>query len=118
MMNKLGFAPRFCNWIKACISSVSFSVLINGSLNGFFEPKRGLRQGDPLSPFLFLLCTEGFSMLIDRGFGNGLLSGYKLSPSGIHLTHLFFADDSVLFGNATVLEARGILKTLKVYARG
>ena len=118
MMKKLGFAPRFCNWIMACISSVSFSVLINGSPNGYFEPKRGLRQGDPLSPFLFLLCTEGLSLLINRGLGNGVLSGYNLSSSGIPLTHLFFADDSVLFGNATALEARGILKILKDYARG
>ncbi|CAN6554841.1 unnamed protein product [Malus baccata var. baccata] len=118
MMSSLGFAPLFCSWIKECISSVSFSVLINGSPTGYFRPNRGLRQGDPLSPFLFLLCTEGFSMLIRRSLERGVLHGFKISSTGVPLTHLFFADDSVVFGNASVEEAVSIVEVLKTYARG
>ncbi|KAM1551666.1 hypothetical protein ACFX10_043769 [Malus domestica] len=118
MMVNLGFAPLFCSWIKECISTISFSVLINGSPTGYFRPERGLRQGDPLSPFLFLLCTEGFSMLITRSLERGALHGFKISPIGVPLTHLFFADDSVVFGNASVEEAKSIVEVLKTYARG
>ncbi|KAM1321541.1 hypothetical protein PS2_014216 [Malus domestica] len=108
----------FCNRVKECISTVSFSILINGSPTGYIQPKRGLRQGDPLSPFLFLICTEGFSSLIRKGMERGTLHGYKFTPNETPLTHLFFADDSVLFGNATVEEAQGVADILKVYASG
>ncbi|KAM2632785.1 hypothetical protein EV1_023480 [Malus domestica] len=108
----------FYNRVKECISTVSFSILINGSPTGYIQPKRGLRQGDPLSPFLFLICTEGFSSLIRKGMERGTLHGYKFTPNGTPFTHLFFADDSVLFGNATVEEAQGVADILKVYASG
>ena len=78
----------------------------------------GLGQGNPLSPFLFLLCTEGFSMLIRKSMERGVLHGFKVSPTGIPISHLFFADDSILFGNAMVDEANGIMEVLKVYAHG
>ncbi|KAM1520037.1 hypothetical protein ACFX15_022281 [Malus domestica] len=106
----------FCNRVKECISTVSFSILINGSPTGYIQPKRGLRQGDSLSPFLFLICTEGFSSLIRKGLERGVLHGYKFTPNETPLTHLFFADDSVLFGNATVEEAQGVADILNVYA--
>ncbi|CAN6541494.1 unnamed protein product [Malus baccata var. baccata] len=118
VMVKLGFAPMFCDRIKECISSVSFSFLINGSPTGHIHPERGLRQGDPLSPFLFLLCTEGFSSLIRKSMERGSLHGIRLTPSGNPLSHLFFADDSVLFGHATMEEAQGMVDVLNVYANG
>lgn len=118
MMAKIGFAPLFCSWIKECVSTVSFSILINGNPTGLIRPHRGLRQGDPLSPFLFLICAEGFSMLIRRALEHRVIHGIKLSRNGTSLTHLFFADDSVLFGRANVEEARGIADILKLYASG
>ncbi|CAN6691340.1 unnamed protein product [Malus baccata var. baccata] len=118
MMAKLGFAPLFCHWIKECISTASFSILVNGNPTGFVLPERGLRQGDPLSPYLFLLCTEGLSMLIRRGIERGALHGFSVSAIGNPISHLFFADDSVLFGHASVEEARGMVEVLKTYARG
>ncbi|KAM0963513.1 hypothetical protein EV1_022375 [Malus domestica] len=118
MMAKLGFAPLFCSWIKECISSTSFSIIINGTPTGYILPKRGLRQGDPLSPYLFLLCTEGLFMLIRNGLERGAINGYRVSPAGTPITHLFFADDSVLFGKATAEEALGFLDILKNYASG
>ncbi|KAM1223555.1 hypothetical protein ACFX2G_043518 [Malus domestica] len=118
MMANMGFDPLFCRWIKECISTVSFSILVNGSPTRFIRPERGLRQGDPLSPYLFFICTEGFSMLIKRGLERGALHGFKITPTRTPLTYLFFADDSVLFGNATVDEAKGVADVLKIYARG
>ncbi|KAM0985117.1 hypothetical protein ACFX15_012053 [Malus domestica] len=118
IMAKLGFAPLFCSRIKECISSTSVSIIINGTPIGFIMPERGLRQGDPLSPYLFLLCTEGLSVLIRNGLERGAINGYRVSPAGNPITHLFFADDSVLFGKATAEEALGILNILKTYARG
>ncbi|KAM1862412.1 hypothetical protein ACFX14_002885 [Malus domestica] len=82
MMIKLGFALMFCNRVKECISIVSFSILINGSPTGYILPKKGLRQEDPLSPFLFIIYTEGFSMLIRKGLERGVFHGYKeINPS-------------------------------------
>ncbi|KAM1790105.1 hypothetical protein ACFX12_034201 [Malus domestica] len=118
MMAKLGFAPLFCSWIMECVSTTSFSIIINGTPTGFIRPERGLRQGDPLSPYLFLLCTEVLSMLIRNGLERGAINGYKVTPAGTPITHLFFADDSVLFGKATTEEALGMLNILKTYARG
>ncbi|KAM2667956.1 hypothetical protein EV2_019583 [Malus domestica] len=93
-------------------------ILVNGTPTGCIVPQKGLRQGDPLSPFLFLLCTEGLSMLLRKGLEQGALHGFKFTPNGTPLTHLFFADDSVVFGNATVDDARAVVEALKVYARG
>lgn len=66
IMRKLGFSPIWINWIRICIFSPSFSILINGSPFGLFSPARGLRQGNPLSPFLFILGSEVFSRLLVR----------------------------------------------------
>ncbi|KAM1431725.1 hypothetical protein ACFXTO_014338 [Malus domestica] len=118
MMAKLGFAPLFCNWIKECISTASFSILVNGNSIGLVLPERGLRQGDPLSPYLFLLCTEGLSMLIRRGMERGALHGFCVSANGTPISHLFFTDDLVLFDHASVEEARGIVEVLRTYACG
>ena len=85
---------------KMVISTVTFSVLINGSPYGFFRSSKGLRQGDPLSPYLFVLGMEALSILINKAMEGGFLSIYKLRDRGgneVQVSHLLFADDTLVF---------------------
>jgi hypothetical protein len=104
IMEKLGFQPQWITWIRICISTSSFSILLNGYLFGLFRPSMGLRQGDHLSPFLFILGTEVISRLLHQS-----LQGYKISWGCLPLNHLFFADDLIIFSHANSLQA-GIIK--------
>ncbi|XP_020681050.1 uncharacterized protein LOC110098531 [Dendrobium catenatum] len=94
-LNQKGFPSTYTNWVKACVSDVNFSIVLNGALEGFFPSSAGLRQGCPLSPYLFCIVMDAFSNLLDgRGF-KGISNGnYKLS-------HLLYADDVLIFGEAT-----------------
>jgi hypothetical protein len=85
-----------------CISTVSYSLLVNGEPPGYLKPIRGLRQRDPLSPYLFLLCAEGFHSLITQDSEQGNLQGVSLCRQGPKITHLFFVDDSLLFSKVTL----------------
>ena len=85
------------NWIMGCISSANFAILVNGSPSTFFPASRGIRQGYPLSPLLFILVIEGLSLLIAEAIRAGKLKGIKIS-SQLFLTHLLFVDDVLLFG--------------------
>ena len=100
VLKKMGFGEKLIGWIKWCISIASFSILINGSPVGFFNSSRGLRQGDPLSPYLFVLDMEALSFLIDKVVVGGYLSGYKFKGGdgreGL-MSHLLFADDTLIF---------------------
>ena len=87
-----------------CITSVTYSVIINGSTHGCIVPTRGLRQGDPLSAYLFLLCAEGFSALINEATRCQQLNGISICRGSAKISHLFFADDSLLFYKANGVE--------------
>ncbi|KAL6323746.1 hypothetical protein AAG906_002214 [Vitis piasezkii] len=99
VLKKMGFGERWIKWIDWCISTVKFSVLINGSPSGFFQSSRGLRQGDPLSPYLFVIATEVFSIMLRRAISGDYLSGWRVSGrrgKGLQISHLLFADDTWL----------------------
>ena len=115
IMLKMGFQSTWVNLIMECVHSVSFSILVNGSPHGYFTPSRGLRQGDPLSPYLFLLCTEGLHGLLSQAKISGQIQGLSLCRNGPRLTHLFFADDCLLFCKANTSECDTILQILDNY---
>ena len=99
-MEMMGFRAKWISRIQWCIGTVSFSVLINGTPSGFFQSSRGLRQGDPLSPYLFVIVMEALSCLFKRAKEGGFLSGWQLSDkggAGVEITHLLFADDTLVF---------------------
>ncbi|KAM6544107.1 hypothetical protein CsatB_008554 [Cannabis sativa] len=98
-----------------CVSSVSYNILSGGKELGPIVPKRGLRQGDPLSPYLFLLCAEGLSALISDFERRGKLRGCKVARGAPVITHMFFADDSYLYCRATEEEANNVIELLQCF---
>ncbi|KAA3466735.1 reverse transcriptase [Gossypium australe] len=113
----MGFAKECVALIMRCISTVSYAVNVNGRRGNVFKPNRGLHQGDPLSPFLFLICSEGFSSLIRLAKREGLLKGVKASRRGPEISYLLFADDCILFGDATNRGEMVLKEILKEYER-
>ncbi|KAG7547813.1 Ribonuclease H domain [Arabidopsis suecica] len=116
ILKRFGFAEQWCQWVMRCVTSVSYSVLINGSPSQKIYPCRGLRQGDPLSPYLYLLCTEGLSSLLSHAMHTNDIHGFKASCNGPPISHMLFADDSLLFCKATEEECQHILHILQIYA--
>jgi hypothetical protein len=100
MLKRCGFGDRWCSWIAHCISSMRFSVLVNGSPYGFFGGSRGLRQGDPLSPllFVFVFVMEALSHMISAAVNGGLLEDFKVGNA--NFSHLLFAEDTLIFCSA------------------
>ena len=100
MMVKMGFYLKWIYIIMRCITSISYTIIINCSISNTFQPVRGLRQGDTMSPYLFLISTEGLSAFLDKHQRNELRNGIQASCNGPRVTHLFFVDDSIQFANA------------------
>ncbi|KAL0417527.1 UNVERIFIED_CONTAM: putative mitochondrial protein [Sesamum radiatum] len=117
VLARLGFPPKFTALIMLCVSSVSYSFILCGSQFGSVIPQRGLRQGDPLSPYLFLLCTEAFSALLQRAARDGRLQGVAVCRQAPRVSHLLFADDTLIFCQATVEAALCILEVLDIFGR-
>jgi hypothetical protein len=103
MMKRCGFEKRWCSWIAHCISSAHFSVLVNGTPFGVFSSSRGLRQGDPLSPLLFVIVMEALSKMFVVSIRKGFLSGFSVGSGSnevFNIYHLLFADDTLVFCGA------------------
>lgn len=115
VLHRLGFDVGWIHIIMQCVTTVRYSFLINGQPHGYITPTRGLRQGDPLSPYLFLLCAEGFSALLEHKVVHGFLHGIRVCPEAPRIHHLLFADDSLLFGSATTEECIHLQSVLRDY---
>ncbi|KAL6125577.1 hypothetical protein ACLB2K_073633 [Fragaria x ananassa] len=117
IMLKLGFSERWVELVMKCVESVSFSILWNGKAMGMINLSQGLRQGDPLSPYLFLLCSEGLTSLFQNVEREGLVHGAKVSEGSPPISHLLFADDNMLFGRAEMQELTLLKQCLLLYER-
>jgi len=111
----LGFPHNFITWIMACITTPSFSILINGSASHFFHSERGLRQGFPLSPLLFFIVMDGLSRLIASAKRDGDLGGLKISDD-CYLTHLLFVDNVIIFLDGSIRDSRSFSKILSLFS--
>lgn len=94
MMGKLGFSSVWTEKVMRCVSSVKYSFSINYDIVGNLTPSRGIRQGDPLSPYLFTVCVQELSSMLSNYENRGLIKGVKIANTSPVLPHLFFADDS------------------------
>jgi len=115
VLSRMGFHDRWLKWMTMCMESVNYQVLVNDEKVGPIIPKRGLRQGDPLSPYLFIICAEGLSALLKRAEAKGDIHGIKVCRGAPLLTHLLFADDCFLFCRATIRESTKIKEILQAY---
>ncbi|XP_058216715.1 uncharacterized protein LOC131327580 [Rhododendron vialii] len=115
MLKKAGFGDKWCGWIRECCSTVSMSVLINGSATQEFQTQKGLRQGDPLSPFLFNVVAEALNILLERAQEKNIIKSVKLGSNGVTISHLLFADDTILFCNNDLEEMGNIKRILRCF---
>jgi hypothetical protein len=118
IMQKLGFDEQWVSLIMRCVSTVSFQVKVNGERLEVFKPSRGIRQGDPISPYLFLLCGEGLSSLLKNYDGGWIDRGIRVSPMSPWISHLLFADDCLVFMKADARSAVRLNTILDVYSTG
>lgn len=95
----MGFGDKWRSWVKTCISTTSFAVIINGGPPSFFKATRGLRQGDPLSPLLFIIVMEVLNKILEKAKELQLLRGVPVGSNGnlIEISHFFFANDTLIF---------------------
>lgn len=111
ILEKMGFPAKWIDLIKVCITTVEYNILMEGNELGPIIPQRGLRQDDPLSPYLFIMVMEGLSAMIQEQARKGTIHGIAVSRGAPMVTHLFFADDCFLFCRANSLECH-ILKDI------
>lgn len=112
---EFGFHPKMVHWIMTCVATASYSVCINGNLHGFFPGKRGLRQGDPLSPYLFTLVMEVLTLMLKKRVRESASFTFHLKCEELEIINLCFADDLIIFMHADVNSARVIMEALEEF---
>lgn len=114
-LERFGFDQMWIEMIMRCVMIARFTVKLNGGFSRSFLPSRGLRQGDPLSPYLFLFCVEGFSALLKNAQMENSIKGVNFWSTGPHVTHLLFADDSIVFLEGSQSNLHALKDILSIY---
>ncbi|XP_013608309.1 PREDICTED: uncharacterized protein LOC106315086 [Brassica oleracea var. oleracea] len=117
LMLKMGFDERLVDLIMCCVTSVTYQILVNGQPRGRILPRRGLRQGDHLSPFLFIMCTEALISLLDGAEAEKKIEGLRVARASPRISHLLFADDSLFFCKAELSQCKEIIDILDLYGK-
>eukprot|EP00268_Persea_americana_P005239 TRINITY_DN11759_c0_g1_i2.p1 TRINITY_DN11759_c0_g1~~TRINITY_DN11759_c0_g1_i2.p1 ORF type:complete len:163 (+),score=13.58 TRINITY_DN11759_c0_g1_i2:1638-2126(+) len=118
MLRRMGFKEKSRKWIHECVSSAWFSIMIYGSPKGFFPTERGLRQGDPLSPFLFLIVADAPSRMIKGAVGRGIFEGFRVAKNTSPINHLRFTDDTLIFCGVNDNQVRNVKATILCFEAG
>ncbi|XP_026383413.1 uncharacterized protein LOC113278906 [Papaver somniferum] len=113
VMLQMGFCEEWCNLIMQCLSTTKISILLNGAPCNTYYPSRGIGHGDPLSPYLFIIVMEAFSRKLYTAEQNHQIEGIKIAPNAPPISHLFFADDCLLFANADLLNVNNLLQIIE-----
>lgn len=117
VLTKLGFHHKVVSLFMACVTTVSYQIAHAGRIFGEIIPSRGIRQGDPLSSYLFLICMEGFTALINDYERRGLIKGIKVARTAPAISHMFFADDTYIFCKANKENADHVMQMLNLFER-
>ena len=115
VLKAIGFDTKIIDLIFQCISIVSFTLLLNGCKSASFSPSKGIRQGDPFSLYLFILCSEVLARLINRDVERGQINGLKIAPRAPPISKLLYADDVLLFCGAKTNEVSSLLRCVEKY---
>ncbi|RVW61143.1 Transposon TX1 uncharacterized 149 kDa protein [Vitis vinifera] len=111
-----GFSLRWRKWMRGCLSSVSYAVLVNGNAKGWVKASRGLRQGDPLSPFLFTIVADVLSRMLLKAEERNVLEGFRVGRNRTRVSHLQFADDTIFFSSTREEDMMTLKSVLLVLA--
>ncbi|GKA59431.1 putative RNA-directed DNA polymerase [Tanacetum coccineum] len=115
VMSQMGFERKWCGWIRECLETATYSILVNGTPTKEFVLQRGIRQGGPLSPFLFLIVAEGLNIMMQEVLNRDLFEGIKIGSDEVCLTHLQYADDTIFIGKWNRNNIINLMKLLKCF---
>ncbi|RVW36770.1 Transposon TX1 uncharacterized 149 kDa protein [Vitis vinifera] len=117
VLEKKGFSPRWRSWMRGCLSSVSYAILVNKNAKGWVKAAKGLRQGDPLSPFLFTIVANVLSRMLLKTEERNFLEGFRVGRNRCRVSHLQFADDTILFASPREEEVQTLKSLLLVFGQ-
>lgn len=118
MLGRMGFGKKWRKWMGRCYGTAHYSFLVNGTTVEHFQGSRGLRQGNPLSPFLFLVVADVFGALLSKAFNAGILEGFEVKPNGLRVSHLQFANDTLIMCRDSEIQIKYLRCVVRCFEAG